>query len=146
MPRLTCRVATETKDEMRDQVFLALDALQTLPQPIMNILSEQIAAGLSRVLLENPAAIKSATEWNLVFALWSATAVKEEAAVTSFALIGQLAAGQLAGGLSADNFVGFIRVLTDFATAAGMGDVRYRNSPAGWVSRGPARMSDGVPC
>jgi brefeldin A-resistance guanine nucleotide exchange factor 1 len=120
---------------MRDQVFLALDSLQMLPQPMMSILSEQIAAGLSRILVENPQAIRSATEWNLVFALWSATAAKEEAAVTSFSLISQLAAGQLAIGLNADNFVGFVRVLNDFATVAGAGDVKHRNSAAGWVVR-----------
>lgn len=116
---------------MRDQVFLALDSLQTLPQPMMSILSEQIAAGLSRILVETPQAIRSATEWNLVFALWSATAAKEEAAITSFSLVSQLAAGQLANGLNADNFVGFIRVLNDFATVAGAGDVKHRNSSAG---------------
>jgi brefeldin A-resistance guanine nucleotide exchange factor 1 len=73
----------------------------------------------------------SATEWNLVFSLWSGTATREEAASTTFGLISQLATRKVAGGLQADNFVGFIGVLNDFASAAGQGDVKYRNSPAG---------------
>lgn len=66
-----------------------------------------------------------------MYALWSATASKEEAAVVSFDLISQLAQGRLGGGLHAENFTGFIKVLNDFASVAGAGDVRYRNSPAG---------------
>lgn len=116
---------------MHDQLFLALDALRTLPGPIMGTLSDQIASGLAHVLQANPKALKSSTEWNLVFSLWASTAYKDEAAAISFDLIGKLATGQLGGGLHADNFVGFIRVLNDFANVAGEGDVRYRNSPQG---------------
>lgn len=66
-----------------------------------------------------------------MFALWSGTAAREEAASTTFGLVSQLASGQIAGGLGPDNFVGFIGVLNDFANVAGQGDVRYRNSHAG---------------
>ena len=123
------------KDEMRDQVFLALDALRTLPKPFLTSLSEQTAGGVSRILVDNPKAIRSATEWNLVFALWSSTAVSEEAAAISFELISQLAAGQLADGLGAENFVGFVKVLNDFAGLSGTGDVKHRNSQAGSVMK-----------
>lgn len=43
---------------MRDQVFLALDTLRTLPQGMLSIVSDQVAAGLSRIMVDNPTAIR----------------------------------------------------------------------------------------
>jgi golgi-specific brefeldin A-resistance guanine nucleotide exchange factor 1 len=62
---------------------------------------------------------RSQTEWNLVFALLSVTIAHPEASRQSFDLIVGLASdgpGQL---VTADNFSGLIRLLDDFATAAG---------------------------
>jgi brefeldin A-resistance guanine nucleotide exchange factor 1 len=116
---------------MRDQVFSALDALRNLPSGILAALAEQTASGLARILVESPQSVSKVSEWNLVFSLWASTAVKEEAAAISFDLVSQLASGQLGGGLGPDNFVGFIKLLNDFAGLAGLGDVKYRNSAAG---------------
>ena len=125
----------DQKDDLRDQVFMALDVLRTLPKPTLAALSWQTAAGLSRLLLENPKATRSATEWNLVFALWISTAVKEEAAALSFDVISQLATGHLGDGLGAENFVGFVKVLNAFAGLSGTGDVKLRNSLAGFAKK-----------
>lgn len=43
---------------MRDQVFLALDALRTLPQGMLSIVSDQVAAGLSMIVLGNPTVVR----------------------------------------------------------------------------------------
>lgn len=47
------------KDDMRDQVFLALDTLRTLPQGMLSVVSDQIAAGLSLIVSENPNVVRS---------------------------------------------------------------------------------------
>lgn len=117
--------------DMRDQVFVALDTLHTLPAAMLQGMSDQIATGLARILPENPDIAGSMTEWNLIFGLWSATASKEASAAVTFELITQLSSGSLGQGLNSENFVGFVRVLNDFATIAGHGDLQYRNSPDG---------------
>jgi brefeldin A-resistance guanine nucleotide exchange factor 1 len=57
----------------------------------------------------------STTEWNLIFALFSATIQQEEAAKLSFELMRQLASGKLGVGLTSDNYASFLQVLSGFA-------------------------------
>lgn len=58
---------------------------------------------------------RTSTEWNLIFALFSATIQQEEAAKISFELMRRLASGQLGAGLRLDNYASFLQVLAGFA-------------------------------
>ncbi|BGP04186.1 GDP/GTP exchange factor for ARF [Rhodotorula toruloides] len=105
-------------DELRDSCFLALDMLRSLSPPVLSSVAEPLMAGLSRVFLENAARVHSTTEWNLLFALFSATAQQEEAAKISMDLLRQLASGQLGTSLHADNYAAFLQTLAGFAHVA----------------------------
>ncbi|GEM12705.1 sec7 domain-containing protein [Rhodotorula toruloides] len=105
-------------DELRDSCFLALDTLRSLSPPVLSSVAEPLMAGLSRVFLENAARVHSTTEWNLLFALFSATAQQEEAAKISMDLLRQLASGQLGTNLHADNYAAFLQTLAGFAHVA----------------------------
>ncbi|GAA5949414.1 hypothetical protein JCM21900_004055 [Sporobolomyces salmonicolor] len=118
-------------DELRDSAFLALDMLRSLSVPVLSTVAEPLMAGLSRVFVENADRIHSPTEWNLVFALFSATAQQEEAAKISMELLRQLGASQLTGGLQNDNYASFLQVLGSFANVSAAG-----------VSKGLERTSD----
>ncbi|BGP44136.1 GDP/GTP exchange factor for ARF [Rhodotorula kratochvilovae] len=105
-------------DELRDSCFLALDMLRSLSPAVLGSVAEPLMAGLSRVFLENAARVHSTTEWNLLFALFSATAQQEEAAKISMDLLRQLASGQLGAHLHADNYAAFLQTLAGFAHVA----------------------------
>lgn len=57
---------------------------------------------------------RSATEWNLLFALLSATAQEEEAARISMEFLRHLASGRLGARLSDDNYAAFLQTLASF--------------------------------
>ncbi|GAA5877623.1 hypothetical protein JCM3774_005361 [Rhodotorula dairenensis] len=101
-------------DELRDSCFLALDILRTLPPPVLSSVAQSLMAGLSKVFLENASRVRSATEWNLLFALLSATAQEEEAAKISMEFLRQLASGRLGAKLSSDNYAAFLQTLAAF--------------------------------
>ncbi|GAA5913201.1 Arf family guanine nucleotide exchange factor GEA2 [Sporobolomyces salmoneus] len=114
------RLLTEVikADELRDSTFLALDTLRSLSPPVLATVAEPLMAGLSKLFVENTDRIQSPTEWNLVFALFSATSQQEAAAKISIELLKQLAAGQLGAGLQAENYGSFLQVLATFANSA----------------------------
>jgi brefeldin A-resistance guanine nucleotide exchange factor 1 len=60
---------------------------------------------------------RSMTEWNLIFALFSATIQQEEAAKISFELMRQLAAGKKEdkAKLGPNNYAPFLQLLVAFA-------------------------------
>ncbi|GAA5972950.1 hypothetical protein JCM8115_005875 [Rhodotorula mucilaginosa] len=101
-------------DELRDSCFLALDTLRSLPPPILSSVAQPLMAGLSKVFLENASRVQSATEWNLLFALLSATAQEEEAAKISMEFLRHLASGRLGAKLSGDNYAAFLQTLAAF--------------------------------
>ncbi|GAA5880201.1 hypothetical protein JCM8547_006589 [Rhodosporidiobolus lusitaniae] len=105
-------------DELRDSSFLALDMLRSLSPAVLNSVAEPLMAGLSRVFINNAGRIESATEWNLLFALFSATAQQEAAAKISMDLLRQLAAGQLGASLHHENYAAFLQTLAGFAHVA----------------------------
>lgn len=80
-------------------------------------------AGLSRLFLDSADQIESETEWNLIFALFSATMGQEEAAKISFELMRALAAGRKEdkARLGLNNYAGFLRVLVEFASVVVVG-------------------------
>lgn len=123
-------------DQLRDSCFLALDTLRSLPPPILSSVAQPLMAGLSKVFLENASRVqyvcrrfpsgfvppvlirlptqRSATEWNLLFALLSATAQEEEAAKISMEFLRHLASGRLGAKLSGDNYAAFLQTLAAF--------------------------------
>ena len=104
-------------DELRDSTFLALDTLRSLAPPVLSSVAEPLMAGLSKLFNENADRIESTTEWNLIFALFSATLQQEEAAKISFELMRQLAAGKKddKAKLGPNNYAPFLHVLVSFA-------------------------------
>ncbi|BGP21002.1 GDP/GTP exchange factor for ARF [Rhodosporidiobolus nylandii] len=119
-------------DELRDSTFLALDMLRSLSPAVLSSVAEPLMAGLSKVFLENAGRVHSATEWNLLFSLFSATAQQEAAAKISMDLLRQLAAGQLGAGLHHENYAAFLQTLAGFA---------YVSLPAGGKTV-PERAND----
>lgn len=43
---------------MRDQLFIALDLLRNLPQGVITSLAEQLTAGLTKIIVDNPKCLK----------------------------------------------------------------------------------------
>lgn len=132
---LRLAVVVIKEDELRDSTFLALDMLRSLTPPVLSSVAEPLMTGLSKLFIENadriqcvPPALSpdlangprnsSSTEWNLIFALFSATLQQEEAAKLSFDLMRRLASGQLGTGLREDNYASFLQVLAGFANVA----------------------------
>ncbi|GAA5889769.1 hypothetical protein JCM6882_004317 [Rhodosporidiobolus microsporus] len=116
-------------DELRDSTFLALDMLRSLSPAVLSSVAEPLMAGLSRVFVENAGRVHSATEWNLLFALFSATAQQEEAAKISMDLLRSLAAGQLGAKLGHENYAAFLQTLAGFAHVAPAGKVLPERVP-----------------
>ncbi|GAA5939550.1 hypothetical protein JCM3775_004858 [Rhodotorula graminis] len=123
-------------DELRDSCFLALDMLRSLSPAVLSSVAEPLMAGLSRVILENAARVHSPTEWNLLFALFSATSEQEAAAKISMDLLRQLAAGQLGARLHADNYAAFLKTLAGFAHVAPSNKASERASDEAALVRG----------
>ena len=78
----------------------------------------------------------SPTEWNLLFALFSATSEQEAAAKISMDLLRQLAAGQLGARLHADNYAAFLKTLAGFAHVAPSNKASERASDEAALVRG----------
>lgn len=103
---------------LRDQLYLALDVLRSLPSTVLNAVSEQLMAGVAKILEKDAGVVKSQTEWGLIIALFRATVAHPEASKVTLAIVQKMATGGEPG-LSADNFAGVVALLDEFATAAG---------------------------
>ncbi|WVQ85543.1 hypothetical protein IAT38_007709 [Cryptococcus sp. DSM 104549] len=121
-----CLIVSETP-ELRDQLYIALDVLRSLPSTVLNAVSEQLMAGVALILEKDTAVVKSQTEWNLVIALFRATVAHPEAGKVTLAIVQKMAASagsdsqeaKSGAGLTADNYAGVVALLDEFATAAG---------------------------
>ncbi|KAF8522156.1 hypothetical protein BU17DRAFT_45284 [Hysterangium stoloniferum] len=114
-----CLIVAE-KPFLRDQLYVALDALGGLPPQVLNAVAEQVVAGLALVVQRYRHIISSQTEWALVFSLIRKTIYHPEASKLSFDLISELASDKPEGLITSDNIAGLIAVLDDFASAAGV--------------------------
>jgi brefeldin A-resistance guanine nucleotide exchange factor 1 len=103
---------------LRDQLYIALDVLRSLPSSVLNAVSEQLMAGVAKILDKDAGVVKSQTEWGLIIALFRATVAHPEASKVTLAIVQKMATGGEPG-LSADNFGGVVALLDEFATAAG---------------------------
>jgi golgi-specific brefeldin A-resistance guanine nucleotide exchange factor 1 len=117
-PRLITKVPQPS--QLRDQIFLAIDLLGGLPPVVANSVAEQIMSGLIVIVQNHREVISSQTEWNIVLALIRSSISNIEAARLSFDLIQGLINDGPEQCISADNIVGLVAVLDDFATAAGI--------------------------
>jgi brefeldin A-resistance guanine nucleotide exchange factor 1 len=112
-----CLVVSE-HPPLRDQLYIALDVLRSLPSSVLNAVSEQLMAGVAKILEKDSGVVKSQTEWGLIIALFRATVAHPEASKVTLAIVQKMATGGEPG-LSADNFAGVVALLDEFATAAG---------------------------
>ncbi|KIJ34647.1 hypothetical protein M422DRAFT_782793 [Sphaerobolus stellatus SS14] len=113
-----CLVVAE-KPVMRDQLYLALDVVGSLPPSVLNGVAEQVVAGVILIVQRYRRMIRSQTEWALVFSLVRKTMAHPEASKHSFGLVQDLASDKPEDSVTPDSFVGLIAVLDDFALAAG---------------------------
>ncbi|BEJ15721.1 hypothetical protein CspHIS471_0503260 [Cutaneotrichosporon sp. HIS471] len=112
-----CLIVSE-QPALRDQLYLALDVLRSLPSSVLNAVSEQLMAGVAKILEKDSGVVKSQTEWGLIIALFRATVAHPEASKVTLAIVQKMATGGEPG-LSPDNFAGVVALLDEFATAAG---------------------------
>ncbi|KIJ60626.1 hypothetical protein HYDPIDRAFT_43160 [Hydnomerulius pinastri MD-312] len=121
------------KDALRDQLYVSLDLIATLPPTVANSVAEHVVAGVSLILQQNTIA-STQTEWNLIFATLKSTISHPEAARSTFNLVVGLASEGPSPRVTADNFMGLVSILDDFATAAGASiqiqPPRARRTPA----------------
>jgi len=105
---------------LRDQLYIALDVLRSLPSTALNAVSEQLMAGVARILEKDSTVVKSQTEWGLIIALFRATVSHPEASKVTLTIVQKMAQGGGDGpGLSIDSYAGVVALLDEFATAAG---------------------------
>ncbi|WVW82243.1 hypothetical protein I302_104249 [Kwoniella bestiolae CBS 10118] len=124
-----CLIVSETP-ELRDQLYIALDVLRSLPSTVLNSVSEQLMAGVARILEKDKSVVSSQTEWNLVIALFRATVAHPEASKVTLQIVQKMASSSSSSddpssgvesgpGLTNDNYSGTVALLDEFATAAG---------------------------
>ncbi|PWZ03169.1 hypothetical protein BCV70DRAFT_197407 [Testicularia cyperi] len=115
------------REALRDQIFVALDLLRTLPVEIRISGSKQLLAGLERILAGHPGFVRSSTEWGLIFALIAdnsnmrnADSARLAFQATRAALVGNDADSQDQPGkrLTTENFMPAVTQLVDFANGA----------------------------
>nr|XP_031861344.1 uncharacterized protein CI109_003316 [Kwoniella shandongensis]KAA5528416.1 hypothetical protein CI109_003316 [Kwoniella shandongensis] len=139
-----CLIVSETP-ELRDQLYIALDVLRSLPSSVLNAVSEQLMAGVARILEKDTTVIKNQTEWNLVIALFRATVAHPEASKVTLAIVQKMATSSNGADrpeLTPDNYAGVVALLDEFATTAGAAAAgrqqQYRRSSLGpQASLGP---------
>lgn len=112
-----CLIVSE-QPELRDQLYIALDVLRSLPSSVLNAVAEQLMAGVGKILEKDAGVVKSQTEWGLIIALFRATVAHPEASKVTLAIVQRMANGGEPG-VTTDNFAGVVALLDEFATAAG---------------------------
>ncbi|CAD6980440.1 unnamed protein product [Tilletia controversa] len=133
---------------VRDQLFLALDTIRSLPAELRSVVSLQLLGGLVPVVSASPAFARSSTEWGLLLALIGEHS-KGPGASTVAVRLGFLAVSQgIDASLTAENILGFLALLREYAGEAdlnaagnsaggGSGGGSVNGSPGGKGSRHP---------
>lgn len=89
---------------------------------MLNAVSEQLMAGVAKILEKDTTVVKSQTEWGLIIALFRATVAHPEASKVTLAIVQKMSSGETppgGPGISGDNYSGVVALLDEFATAAG---------------------------
>ncbi|CED82462.1 Pattern-formation protein/guanine nucleotide exchange factor [Phaffia rhodozyma] len=124
-------VVISIEPSLRDQLYVSLDLLRSLPGPILNSVSEQLMAGVAKILEQDASLIKSQTEWGLILALVRGSISHPEASKTSIGLIDKIIAGELGPGLTSDNFAGIVGILSEFANYSGVVSIKSQRGRRG---------------
>lgn len=138
---------TVFQPNLRDQLYIALDALRSLPASALNAVSEQLMSGIAKILEKERTVVKSVTcqlavfpadslsrsqtEWGLITALFRATVAHPEASKVTLELVRKTTSGAVGSGLTADNYQGMVAILDEFATAAGAAAMRVQHQRRG---------------
>ncbi|CAD6913734.1 unnamed protein product [Tilletia controversa] len=118
---------------VRDQLFLALDTIRSLPAELRSVVSLQLLGGLVPVVSASPAFARSSTEWGLLLALIGEHS-KGPGASTVAVRLGFLAVSQgIDASLTAENILGFLALLREYA---GEADLNAAGNSAGGGSGG----------
>ncbi|KAF5358079.1 hypothetical protein D9756_001747 [Leucocoprinus leucothites] len=120
-----CRILAQ-KSSLRDQIYISFDLLAGLPAVVSNAVGEQVVSGVSLIVQQHRAIIRSQTEWNVVFAMIRTTLPHPEAARLSFDLTTNLTSPEADSVVSLDNFPGLVTILDDFAAVAGFTTERHQ--------------------
>ncbi|CAH7684938.1 hypothetical protein PPACK8108_LOCUS19385 [Phakopsora pachyrhizi] len=112
------------KENLRDQFFIALDVFRSLPQTILNSVSQSMVFGVCQIALSHSKVFRTSTQWNMLFSIFTATAGIEDAAKESFEILKKLAVGELSPGLVVENFAPFIQALNSFAGVCGQENLK----------------------
>ncbi|KAI5124326.1 hypothetical protein M0805_008933 [Coniferiporia weirii] len=107
------------KPTLRDQLYVSLDLLGSLPTSITVSVGEQVMAGLVVLVRTRRDIIRSQTEWGLVFALMRSAMKQSAASRQSFELLLSLVSDGAEQCVTVDNFGGLVSILENYASAAG---------------------------
>lgn len=108
----------DCKPALRDQLYLALDVLRSLPSSVLSAVSEQLMAGIAKILEKDNQVVKSQTEWGLIIALFRATVNHPEASKVTLGIVRRMLNEQIPP-VTLDNWGGVVALLDEFATGAG---------------------------
>jgi len=103
-------------DTLRDQLFIALDQLTSIPSDYKPSLASQVSAGLAQILRDDPSFVRSQTEWNLILSLLSiySNVRNATAAMEGFQAVIYIAKERI----SEENFGGVVNTLREFAKSS----------------------------
>ncbi|KAL5490206.1 GEA2 [Sanghuangporus weigelae] len=107
------------KPSLRDQLYVSLDLIGSLPASVATSVGEQIIAGVVELVKSHRNIIRSQTEWGLVFALMRSSMRQPAASRHVFELLTTLVADGPEQCVSSDNFAGLVSLLDEYASAAG---------------------------
>ncbi|KAG8947301.1 GDP/GTP exchange factor for ARF [Tulasnella sp. 424] len=119
---------------LRDQVYVSIDLLRSLPPSVTNAVAEQLATGLARLVKEHHNIINSATEWGLVSTLLRSTMSHSEAVKISFTLIMDFIGQESEQTVAPENIAALTYLLETFATSAGQAVEGKRSEPRGQMA------------
>ncbi|EJD05730.1 Sec7-domain-containing protein [Fomitiporia mediterranea MF3/22] len=107
------------KPALRDQLYVSLDLMGSLPATVTNSVGEQIIAGVVQLVKTRRDIIKSQTEWSLVIALMRQSMKQPAASRQCFDLLTTLVVDGTEQCVTTDNFAGLVGLLDEYASAAG---------------------------
>ncbi|KAL5533225.1 GEA2 [Sanghuangporus sanghuang] len=107
------------KPSLRDQLYVSLDLIGSLPASVATSVGEQIIAGVIELVKSHRNIIRSQTEWGLVFALMRSSMRQPAASRHVFELLTTLVVDEPEQCVSSDNFPGLVSLLDEYASAAG---------------------------
>ncbi|KAK0537421.1 GDP/GTP exchange factor for ARF [Tilletia horrida] len=117
-------LASESADDtselrgLRDQLFLALDTVRSLPAELRSIVSLQLLGGLVPIVSTTPSFARSSTEWGLLLALIGEHSKRANASAIAVRLGMQAVSEGISVGVTAENILGFLGLLRDYASEA----------------------------